>query len=114
MNSNEGKVLVVNRSKERKNKFRKKLENGDISSVENYYESCMFGLQVSMNMVELSQVSVIILVTYCILVVGFTKTDLPSGLHKNKLASRSQSQCKLMYAPHLVPTLYFDAHQQTG
>lgn len=47
MNTNEGKILVVNRSKERKNKFRKKVENGDISSVENYYESCMFGLQVS-------------------------------------------------------------------
>ena len=39
--------LVVNRSKERKNKLRKKVENGDVFSLENYYECVMFDLQVS-------------------------------------------------------------------
>ncbi len=39
-------LLVVNRSKERMNKFRKKVYNGDISSMENYYECCVFELQV--------------------------------------------------------------------
>jgi hypothetical protein len=39
-------MLVVNRSKERKGKFRKKVDGGDISSLENYYECVMFGLQV--------------------------------------------------------------------
>ena len=39
-------LLVVNRAKERMNKFRKKVANGDISSAENFYECCVFGLKV--------------------------------------------------------------------
>ena len=46
MEAQSGMLLVVNRSKERMNKFRKKVYNGDISSMENYYECCVFELQV--------------------------------------------------------------------
>eukprot|EP00601_Ochromonadales_sp_CCMP2298_P022907 CAMPEP_0173305132 /NCGR_PEP_ID=MMETSP1143-20121109/19827_1 /TAXON_ID=483371 /ORGANISM="non described non described, Strain CCMP2298" /LENGTH=143 /DNA_ID=CAMNT_0014246023 /DNA_START=64 /DNA_END=492 /DNA_ORIENTATION=- len=37
-------ALIVNRSEKRKSKFRKKAENGDILSWENYIECCMFGI----------------------------------------------------------------------